>query len=122
MIEHRPWKLVAPWYYWTRQIAARTAASPRLTRPAFQKFDQSDFAQGFLKDPQRSLRFKNEVDQVFAVDVIPAPPLSGGVFSGKSISFYAPNTGPNGAPEPQRASLVPQGIRKIFLDTHKRYY
>jgi len=121
MIENRPWKLVAPWYYWTRQIAAG-AKGPRGTRPAFQKFDQSDFVEGFLKDPQRSLKFKDEVDQVFAVNLIPAPVLSSGVFAGKSITFFAPKTGPGGAAKPQRASLVPQGIRKVFLDTHKRYY
>jgi hypothetical protein len=122
MIENRPWKLVAPWYYWTRQIAAGPATGPRSTRPAFQKFDQSDFVDGFLKAPQRSLKFKDDVDQVFAVNLIPAPVLSGGVFSGKSITFFAPRTGPGGSANPQRASLVPQGIRKIFLDTHKRYY
>ena len=122
MIEHRPWKLVAPWYYWTRQISAGLAPSPRATRPALQKFDRSDFVDGFLKEPQRSLKFKDQVDQVFAVNLIPAPILSSGVFAGKSITFFAPKTGPGGAPRPQRASLVPQGIRKIFLDTHKRYY
>jgi len=122
MLDNRPWKLVAPWYYWKRQIDERVAANPRGTRPAFQKFDQPDFVDGFLKNPQRSLRFKSDVDQVFTVNLVPAPPLSTGVFSGRSVTFFAPKTGPGGAPNPQKANLVPSGVRKLYLDTHRRYY
>jgi hypothetical protein len=122
MSEKRPWKLVAPWYHWQRQIAAGVAQGPRDTRPVLQKFDRPDFVDGFLKDPQRSLKFKSAVDQVFAVHLVPAPLLPSGVFKNKSITLFAPKTGPGGTSNPQRASLVPQGTRKLFLDTHRRYY
>jgi hypothetical protein len=121
MSDTRPWKLVAPWYRWRRQTAAGQAQGVRGTRPDLQKFDQSDFVNGFMADPQRSLKFKDDVDQVFAVHLVPAPPLSFGPFAGKSVTFFAPKT-TDGVSHPRRASLVPQGIKKIFLETHKRYY
>ncbi|WP_224242771.1 hypothetical protein [Hyalangium gracile] len=122
MTTAHPWKLVAPWYRWQRQISEGVATSPRGTRPVFQKFDKPDFVEGFLKDPQRSLRFKEEVDRIFNVQLVAAPLLTGGVFAGKSTSFYAPKLDPHQPAKPQRASLVPTGIRKIFLETHRRYY
>ena len=110
---------MAPWYYWARQVAAGAATSPRGTRPAFQKFDRSDFVDGFLDDPQHSLQFDPQVDQVYAVNFVPAK-ITGGPFAGKSSSLYPQDA--DGNPNPSKATLVPQGIRKIFLDTHRRYY
>jgi hypothetical protein len=113
------WKLVAPWYRWSRQLADE-ARQPRQTRPIFQKFDQSDFVRGFGKDPQRSLKFKDEVDTVFKVHLSDATKATTGTFSGKFTRFFMPSPGqPSSA---KNASLVPTGIRKLFLDTHKRYY
>jgi hypothetical protein len=120
MSDGRAWKLVAPWYRWRRQTAAG-AANVRATRPDIQKFDQSTFVDTFAADPQRSLKFKEAIDQVFAVHLVPAPPLSFGPFAGKSVTFFKPKAD-SGTDAPQKASLVPQGIKKIFLDTHKRYY
>lgn len=115
----RPWKLVAPWYYWARQVAAGVAATPRHTRPAFQKFNRSDFVNEFLDDPQHSLKFDAQIDQVYAVNFVPAR-ITSGPFAGKSSSLYPQDA--DGNPNPSKATLVPQGIRKLFLDTHKRYY
>lgn len=112
------WKLIAPWYRWSRQLAEETR-QPRQTRPVFQKFDQPDFVRDFSKDPQRSLKFKDDVDTVFKVHLSDATKASG-MFSGKFTRFVLPLPGQPGVAK--NASLVPTGIRKLFLDTHKRYY
>src|SRR5262245_26626142 len=109
-----PWKLVAPWYHWPRQ--AEAGRPPRQTRPVFQKFDSPDFVKGFVADPQASLKFKDE-DQVFNVSDAPAPALSKGPLAGKLTRLFV--AAGSGARDLQ---LVPTGIRKLFLDTHKRYY
>ena len=115
MTEPRPWNLVAPWYHWHRQLA-ELGLPPRQTRPVFQKFDHSDFVKGFTKDPQRSLKFQDDVDRVFNVKLTDVPKPVSGPFVGKFTRIYAPNK------VPKNTSLIPTGIRKIYLDTHKRYY
>jgi hypothetical protein len=120
MPDLRPWKLVAPWWYWQRQIDAGVATTPRDTRPSFQKFNQSNFVDGFLDQPQHSLKFDPQVDQVYAVNFVPAT-ITNGPFAGKSSSVY-PVDANGDTTKPQKVTLVPQGIRKLFLDTHKRYY
>ncbi|WP_224360831.1 hypothetical protein [Hyalangium versicolor] len=122
MTTAHPWKLVAPWYRWQRQITEGVAKNPRETRPAFQKFDRPDFVEGFIKDPQHSLRFKEEVDRIFNVQLVAAPIFNGGFFDKKATSFYAPKLNPKDDPKPMRANLVPTGTRKIYLETHRRYY
>ena len=112
------WNLVAPWYRWSRQLA-NEARQPRKTRPIFQKFDQPDFVRGFSKDPQGSLKFKDDADTVFKVHLSDATKATG-TFSGKFTKFFMPNPGQPSSPK--TASLVPTGIRKLYLDTHKRYY
>jgi hypothetical protein len=110
-----PWKLVAPWYRWQRQLVDEGLA-PLQTRPVFQKFDAPDFVKGFVAEPQRSLVFKDEVDQVFAVNATAAPALGGGPLAGKFTRLFTTDAGP------QDVTLVPTGLRKLFLDIHKRYY
>lgn len=112
------WQLVAPWYRWSRQLNEE-ARQPRQSRPVFQKFDQPDFVRIFSKDPQKSLKFKDDVDTVFKVHLSDATKATG-TFSGKFTRFFMPN--PGGPSNAKNASLVPTGIRKLFLDTHKRYY
>jgi hypothetical protein len=119
MTDPRPFKLVAPWYYWRRQISdEHSASSPRDTRPTFQKFKQSDFVPGFLPDPQHSLKFKDEVDRVYSVNftdsTVPPGPLAG-----KNASLYP---GDPDHPGQKKTTLVRGSLRKIFLDTHLRYY
>ena len=63
MIPNHEWRLVGPWYYWQRQLDAEQR-KPWQTKPAFQKFDQTEFVKSFAKDPQLSLRFLDNEDTV----------------------------------------------------------
>lgn len=113
----RDWKLVAPWYRWERQLAGQNL-QPRRTRPVFQKFDQSDFVKGFARDPQRSLKFDEKVDTIYNVNQKDVPALSSGPLAGKFANFFIDKaTGMS-----KQLTLTPSGIRKLYLDTHKRYY
>jgi hypothetical protein len=116
-----PWKLVAPWWRWRRQMADGSATSPRDTRPTIQKFSDATFVESFLKDPQHSLKFDESVDQVFLANLVPAPLLSAGPLVNKAITLFAPKRA-DGTIDAQTASLVPQGIRKLFLPSHQRFY
>jgi hypothetical protein len=118
--EH-PWKLVAPWWRWRRQMADGSARSPRETRPTIQKFNDPKFVESFLKDPQRSLKFDDSIDQVFLANLVPAPVLSAGPLVNKAITLFAPKRA-DGTIDARTASLVPQGIRKLFLPAHQRFY
>ena len=113
-----PWRLVGPWYYWQRQINAGAAANVRDTRPAFQKFDQSNFVDSFLQQPQHSLKFVDSIDQLFAVDFIDVPAA---VSLSKSISLFLSRDS-NGVLQQKQPRLCARGVRKLFRATHKRYY
>jgi hypothetical protein len=120
MANTHPWKLVAPWYRWQRQLDEE-GLSPRQTHPVFQKFDQADFVKGFVKDPQHSLKFIDDVDRVFNVNLTDVfAPLSGS-FANKFTRLFVPD--PSLEPKVAKdATLVPTGIRKLYLATHKRHY
>lgn len=110
-----PWKLVAPWYRWKQQGGA-----PRDTRPAIQKYEAADFVNRFLKDPQRSLRF-NDDDLVVTYEHVAK--LSSGDYAGKYPRLVAPAAGaPPGLAPPPESVARPGTVRKLFLDTHKRFY
>jgi hypothetical protein len=98
-----PWKLVGPWYRWQRPGVPSTG---RVSRPVIQKYDGSNFVDEFLKDPQHSLKF---LDEDFVHQVGPLPPMQPATYLGKlrrlSDLGYFPTT-----------------TRKLFLDTHKRFY
>jgi len=111
-----PWKLVAPWWRWDRQQKEEKRA-PRDTRPVFQKYDNPNFVNVFLKEPQRSLQFVDKVDRVFNVDLMPAPPPLSALFAGKSSRLFKPPGG-----NALDAKLSPTGVRKLFLETHSRHY
>ncbi|HKP86444.1 MAG TPA: hypothetical protein VJZ26_10120 [Blastocatellia bacterium] len=102
-MSNHQWKLVGPWYRWQRP---GVASAGRASRPVFQKYDGPGFVAEFMKDPQRSLKF---TVQDFAHKVGPLPPLVPASYKGKprrlSESGYFPTT-----------------TRKLFLDTHKRFY
>jgi hypothetical protein len=95
-----PWQLVGPWYRWpTPGVPSTGRSSP----PILQKYETSDFVNEFLKDPQHSLVF---LENVF--EVTPrVPPLP--LLNGRKQSF-------------SDNMLLNTGIRKLFLDTHKRFY
>jgi hypothetical protein len=121
MIDTRDWKLVAPWYRWDRQLAEQ-GRSPRQTSPVFQKFDQPDFVKGFTRDPQRSLKFDETIDRVFDAKLTDAPLAPNpGPMAGKKTRLFMqkPASGPAVAKD---ATLDSTGIRKLYLDTHKRSY
>jgi hypothetical protein len=113
MPEH-PWKLVAPWYRWERQRADENRRPPE-TRPVFQKFDAPDFVRGFVRDPQRSLAFDKDIDTVFQTHTCPADPKTGRISRMLALTV-------NGKKSFHAAHLCPTGVRKLYLDTHKRYY
>jgi hypothetical protein len=116
MTMSHPWKLVAPWYRWQRQLT-HDGWPPPQTRPVFQKFDAPDFVKDFAAVPQHSLVFQDDVDQVFAVKKTPAPLVTTGPLAGKITRLFNIPSG-----SPQDVSLVPTGLRKLFLEIHKRYY
>lgn len=98
-----PWVLAGPWYRW---VQPNVPASGRVSRPVFQKYESANFVNDFLKDPQHSLKFLDPED--FAQEVRPRmPPLPqiGGKDQSLSKNVY-----------------VSTGVRKLFLDTHKRFY
>jgi hypothetical protein len=103
---NHPWVLAGPWYRWDQ---SNVAASGRVSRPVFQKYESANFLNDFLKDPQHSLKFLDPED--FAQEARPRiPPL--------------PTIPPNGGKEQSLSKnvYVSTGVRKLFLDTHKRFY
>jgi hypothetical protein len=103
MSDNRPWTLVAPWYRWERPGAP---SAGRGSRPVMQKYDTPQLVNEFLRDPQHSLKF---TDDDFVHQVKPLPPLTPALFKGLPRRL-SPNTS------------VKTNIRKLFLDTHKRFY
>jgi len=89
---HHPWLLVGPWYRWSDPYDAIVG---RLSRPAFQKFESSNFVNDFIQDPQHSLKYTDPDDFVRR---------------------------PVEAKGTVRYRLAATGIRKIYLETHKRFY
>lgn len=118
------WVLTAPWYRWERAGVPRYG---RGTAPVLQKFASDDFVNGFLADPQRSLRFDADADQVYNVQLIGADP---GQFTGRLASLFPLR--PGGRPynhdpadpvaDLRRSRLVGTGTRKIYRPSHGRHY
>ncbi|HEX7942802.1 MAG TPA: hypothetical protein VF488_13410, partial [Gemmatimonadaceae bacterium] len=99
-----PWALVAPWWKWS---APADTMSGRQTRPELQKYETSRLVEEFIRNPQHCLKWLDE-DLLHIVQ--PAPPVP---------------KGSNGMP--RRFSdlayvIAPQRTRKLFLDTHNRFY
>ncbi len=119
----RDWMIVAPWWQWTDpatvppgQPVTPDPLSGRLSRPIFQKYDSPGLVNDFIKDPQRCLAFVDD-DLVHAVRDVSTPSANP---AGK---LYRINARRDGASIVDQA-YVPDGTdtRKIFLDTHKRFY
>lgn len=116
-----PWRLVAPWWAWKRQAAEGVAKGPRETRPWLQKFDRPDWVDGFLKQPQHSLKFQDDVDRVKKLVAVDAPALGTGAFAGRFSGLFVSKQ--NGvAKKSSKVSLQPTNVRKLYLDTHRRFY
>jgi hypothetical protein len=120
---HHPWTVTAPWYAWPR---AGVPASGRGTAPLLQKFASDGFINDFIKDPQHSLEFDADLDQVYASQFIQASP---GQFVGKIAALF-PVKDANGTPfnpgDPtgslRKSRLVGTGLRKLYLPSHARHY
>jgi hypothetical protein len=97
------WILAGPWYRWEHP---GKPSSGRASRPVFQKYDTPKLVEEFLRDPQHSLVFDDE-DTVHEVRALPAlvPPTYKGHLRRLAKNSYAST-----------------GVRKLFLDTHKRFY
>ena len=98
-----PWLLVGPWYRWDNP---RVPSTGRSSVPMIQKYESADFVNEFLRNPQHSLQFLESEDRVFEVTprLTPIPLLNG------RRQTFSDNVMNN------------TGIRKLFLDTHKRFY
>ena len=112
-----PWRLVGPWYRWPQPGVPATG---RASAPAIQKFSSDDFVNGFLADPQHSLRYEPALDQVHTVQFSPAPAPSAAALAGKISSLF-PLDG-QGRQRPSRTSLQRLETRKIYLPSHSRHY
>jgi hypothetical protein len=100
---NHPWLLVGPWYQWS---TPNDPSAGRNSAPVFQKYETADLVNEFLKNPQHSLVFLDQEDRVFEVTPrVPPIPL----LKGKKQSF-------------SNNLLKNTGIRKLFLDAHKRFY
>ena len=116
--------IVAPWWQWT-DPASHLAGQPvspapldgRLSQPVFQKYDSPDLINQFLKDPQHCLKFVDD-DLVHSLQPSPGPLLSK---ANKLLRIGARKLPDNSVVDQQ---YLPDGTntRKIFLDTHKRFY
>jgi hypothetical protein len=93
------WRLVAPWWRWQAQ-----GGDPRVTRPAFQKYDSSRFVDDFLANPQHSLVIDAKDDRVQQLVSKPASVLGGRL---RALA---------------NAELRPTSTLKLFLPTHSRFY
>ena len=98
-----PWTLVAPWWKWANP---NNSMNGRMTRPVFQKYETSKLVDEFIKTPQHALKWLDE-------DLVHIAQKS------------TPVLGSNG--KPRRLAdwdYVVDALRtrKIFLDTHKRFY
>ena len=116
--------VVAPWWQWTdpSTVPPGKPVVPdpqkgRLSQPVFQKYDSPKLVNDFIADPQHSLKFVDD-DLVHALQDLPQPLLS---TAKKLFRLGATKTGPDTATGKQ---YVPDGTntRKIFLNTHKRFY
>jgi hypothetical protein len=97
------WILTGPWYRWRQP---NNPADGRLSHPVLQKYETANLVDEFLKNPQHSLKFLDPEDFVLEVRLrTPLLPLIGG--------------------KKQRLSdkvCVRTDVRKLFLNTHKRFY
>jgi hypothetical protein len=93
------WRLVAPWWRWQAQ-----GGDPRVTRPAFQKYDSSRFVDDFLANPQHCLTIDDKDDRVQQLVSKPAAVLDGRL---RALA---------------NAELRPTSTLKLFLPTHSRFY
>jgi hypothetical protein len=99
--DDRPWTLTAPWWAWPKTGTA--GRDPRATAPLLQKYDSSDPVSGFVKEPQKRLAF---VAEDIVQHTVAHPAVAG---KKARLSDYKLVPDPN-------------GTRKLYLPSHKRFY
>jgi hypothetical protein len=114
--ESHDWLLVAPWYRWPRQ-AAELKRAPRQTRPVLQKYEDSKLVDAFIADPQHSLKW-NDDDWVYEVAALAARTVGGSGPLKDKISDQAVKHGKRY----ERYLSTKTPVRKLFLDSHRRFY
>ena len=77
-----PWTVTAPWYAWP---LAGVPSSGRGSAPLIQKFASDNFVNAFIKDPQHSLEFDADADQVYTAQLVQAQP---GQFANKIAALF----------------------------------
>jgi len=110
----RNWAIVAPWWKWP---GPTDTVGGRLTRPQFQKYESSNLVVDFIAKPQQCLKFNDE-DLVQSTEMNFDVPLGTG---GKARIFGAQKKKDGTWFRRVRKPLEPR-VRKLFLDTHKRFY
>ncbi len=109
------WRIVAPWYRWEHRDHPSLGGTDAARRPSLHKYVSTDFMETFLKDPQRSVVFDGVRDVVQVVRDVPDP-------HGVGV------TADPADPPPQRSLTTvfheprADGLRKLFLPAHQRYY
>jgi len=103
------WRLVAPWYRWPAEGVQVGGVRVRETWPALQKYATSNPVGEFVKAPQHSLKFldpedRYEIAQMLAPLKALPPPLD-------TVRRRLTDT-----------QLVSTSIRKLYLDSHRRFY
>jgi hypothetical protein len=99
--EGHDWALTAPWWRWPK--LGTPNRDVRALPPAIQMYDASDPVTGFVKEPQKALKFQT-ADEVHVLSGPgPIPP------GGRLGSF-------------SNRTLTSNGTRKLFLPIHKRFY
>ena len=111
--------LVGPWYRWA---SPAVPASGRLSAPVIHKYETAEMVNEFLKNPQRSLKFPDTEDWVFAATPrVPSIPLLNGrrrVFSVALTNAVerAPDHCSCAAARPSRRGFVATGLLALLDD------
>lgn len=114
-----PWRLVGPWYRWSRPGLPEDG---RLSAPAIQKFAGDDFIEDFLARPQHSLKYDPVVDVVQTQDLVKVP---GAKLRSLLLALNAKGEVARPADVSAglyRARVAPGSLRKLYQPLHDRHY
>jgi hypothetical protein len=98
-----PWTLVAPWWKWANPA---NSMNGRITRPVFQKYETSKLVDEFIRNPQHALKWMDE-DLVHVA---------------RALAKMVDSSGRSRRLADWEYVVDALRTRKIFLDTHKRFY
>lgn len=115
------WRLVGPWYRWEHP-GLPTAG--RGSAPAIQKFAGDDFLEGFLAQPQHSLKYDPVIDVVQNQDLVQVPgaTLRSLLLALNGKGQVATQADVDAGRPLYRARSAPSALRKLYQPTHDRHY